>query len=344
MSQTKQDDEDRRKIQFTGGSTYIISLPKKWIALNRLKKGSYIRLREEADGLLTVVPPAAIIQEKSGKATVKMASNDNTAQIIRKIISLYLAGYSMICVKAEPFSTKQRHELKDVVRRLLVGTEIVLDTSNQVMLQVLLTYPELTILNTLRRMSIITKSMHRDAVLALKTKDVQLANEISLTDSEVDRFNLYVTRLLRSAIQNPRISKEIGLMNAKDCLSYIIVTRLIERTADHAAAIAENSLNLKNDLKPEVIEKIEQLSRLAIGMFDESMEALFRQDFSVAERVIEELQKVMTIEKQAVIYSQGNPEDFAYLRLIIESLRRTAEYASDVAEIVLNLNAESISV
>ena len=31
-----------------------------------------------------------------------------------------------------------------------------------------------------------------------------------------------------------------------------------------------------------------------------------------------------------------------YVRLLIESVRRTAEYASDISEIVLNLNIESI--
>jgi phosphate uptake regulator len=344
LSQAKQD-EERRKIQFTGGSTYIISLPKKWIEVNRLKKGSYIKLREEEGGLLTVVPPEVIVQEKSDRATIKMASNDDTELVIRKIISLYLAGYSSIFIRADKqFSTKQRQEIKNFVRRLLVGTEIVSDTSNQVMLQVLLTYPELTILNTLRRMSIITKSMHNDSVLAIKTRDTQLANEVMLTDNEVDRFNLYVTRLLRNAIQNPRISKEIGLINSKDCLGYIIVTRLIERTADHAAVIAENTVALKNDLKPDIVERIEKLSRMAIGMFDESMEALFRQDINSAEKIIEQIKEVMALEKQAVVYSQGDVEDFAYLRLIIESMRRTAEYASDISEIVLNLNAESISV
>jgi phosphate uptake regulator len=185
--------------------------------------------------------------------------------------------------------------------------------------------------------------MHNDAILAVKTRDTQLANEVMLTDNEVDRFNLYVTRLLRGAIQNPRVSKEIGLINGKDCLGYTVVTRLIERTADHAAAIAENSLNLKN-FGEDIIEAIEKLSNLAIGMVDSSMEALFRQDFNKAEKIIEQKKDILTLEKQAVFYSQVDVEDFAYLRLIIESLRRTAEYASDIAEIVLNLNADSIGV
>ena len=57
--------EEARKVQFTGGSTYIISLPKKWIFQNQIRKGSFIKLREEEGGLLTIVPPGTIFPEKT---------------------------------------------------------------------------------------------------------------------------------------------------------------------------------------------------------------------------------------------------------------------------------------
>jgi phosphate uptake regulator len=41
--------EETRKLQFTGGCTYIISLPKRWIEENQLNRGSSIRLRIEED-------------------------------------------------------------------------------------------------------------------------------------------------------------------------------------------------------------------------------------------------------------------------------------------------------
>ena len=49
------------------------------------------------------------------------------------------------------------------------------------------------------------------------------------------------------------------------------------------------------------------------------------------------------MEKEAVVSSQKiDVEDAPHMRLIIESIHRTAEYASDIAEIVLNLTVESI--
>lgn len=51
------------------------------------------------------------------------------------------------------------------------------------------------------------------------------------------------------------------------------------------------------------------------------------------------------MEKEALLSSQKTEiTEIANLRLLIESVRRTAEYASDIAEIVLNLTVGSVIV
>ena len=338
--------EETRKLQFTGGSTYIISLPKRWIDQNQLKKGSVIRIREEEGGLLSIIPTDTAIQQRPEETSIKVAANDPPDAVIRKTVSTYLVGYNIIHIKGESqkqLSTKQRREIKTFSRNMLVGTEIVIDTPQELTLQVLLSYPELSVQSALRRMSIITASMQRDAITALKGLDRQHAKEVLITDNEVDRFNLYIVRQLKTAIQNPRIINEIGLKNARDCLGYRLVTKSVERTADHAASIADNVLLMKNKLEPKTIEKLEKMSNLAVSMFENAIEALFRQDYALAESIVEKTKDISSMEKEAVVSSQRiDVEDAPYLRLIIESIRRTAEYASDIAEVVLNLTVESI--
>jgi phosphate uptake regulator len=338
--------EETRKLQFTGGSTYIISLPKRWIDQNQLRKGSLIKLREEEGGLLSIIPSDTAVQQRPEESSIKVTSKDPPDAVIRKAVSAYLVGYNIIHIKGDsqkPLSTKQRREIKSFSRNMLVGTEIVIDTPQELTLQVLLSYPELSVQSALRRMSIITASMQRDAITALKELDKQHAQEVLITDNEVDRFNLYIIRQLKTAIQNPRIIKEIGLQNARDCLGYRLVTKAVERTADHAASIADNVLRIKNKLETETIEKLEQMSNLAVSMFETSIEALFRQDYMLAESIVEKTKEIVSMEKEAVVSSQKvDVEDAPHLRLIIESIRRTAEYASDIAEVVLNLTVESI--
>jgi phosphate uptake regulator len=339
--------EETRKLQFTGGSTYIISLPKRWVDQNQLEKGSEIKVRQEEGGVLSIIPTeASASQKKLDEATIKVAPKEDPDAVIRKTVSTYLVGYSLIHIRAEnqrQLSAKQRHEVKNFSRNMLVGTEIVTDTPEELTLQVLLSYPELSIQSALRRMSIITASMHRDAMTALKELDQQQAKEVAMTDNEVDRFNLYIVRQLKTAIQNPRIIKEIGLQNARDCLGYRLVTKSVERTADHAASIAFNALELKRRLDDETMGCLEEMSGIAVSMFENAIEALFRQDYVLADSIIEKIEDVVALEKKAVVLSQKVAvEEAPHLRLIIESIRRTAEYASDIAEIVLNLTIESV--
>jgi phosphate uptake regulator len=335
-----------RKLQVTGGSTYIVSLPKRWVVQNQLKKGSSIKLQEEEGGVLSVFPSDSFKVQKTDEAFIKVSASDNPDAVIRKVVSAYLVGYNMIHIRVEKqqqLSSKLRDKIRNFARQLLVGTELLTDTPAELTLQVLLSYPELSIQSALRRMCIITSSMHKDAILSLKDLDKQLARSVIDTDDEVDRFNLYVTRQLKTAIQNPRIIKEIGLNNARDCLGYRLVTKSVERTADHAVNIAENVLLLKEPVDKASLKKVEEISALAVSMFETAIESLFRLDFNLAESVIQRTKDVGSLVKEALLSSRKTPvEEIANLRLVTESLKRTAEYASDIAEIVLNLTVESV--
>jgi phosphate uptake regulator len=240
-------------------------------------------------------------------------------------------------------SSKTRNHLKNFARNYLVGTEIVIDTPSELTLQVLLNYPELTIQNALSRMSIIASSMHKEAIGALKKLDYANAKAVIETDREVNRFALYIVRLLKLAVSNQRIVKEIGIDSQKECLGYRLIAKSVERTADHSTKIAENTLQLKESVNDQLICKLEELSCLANTMFENSMEALFKRDYNLAEAVIERLSQVHEVELQTVeLLSGAKTEEIVDLRLIIESIRRTAEYASDISEVVLNMNVESV--
>jgi phosphate uptake regulator len=337
--------EEQRKLQVTGGSTFILSLPKDWATKNELKRGSSMRVREEEDGSLSIAPSSFPKKEKQDEAFIRVTQNDNPDAIMRTAISAYLSGYNLLHIRSQgqkALSSKLRNHLKNFARNYLVGTEIVIDTPAELTLQVLLNYPELTVQNALSRMSIIASSMHKEAILALKKLDYSSAKAVVETDREVNRFGLYIVRLLKLAVSNQRIVKEIGLSNQRECLSYRLIAKAVERTADHATKIAENTLPLKDPVNAEALEKIGQLSELANSMFESAMEALFKHDFNLAESVIEKLGQVHKLEKETVLSLESAKSEVVNLRLLIESVRRTAEYASDISEVVLNLNVESV--
>ncbi len=346
MGRNAPKETEMRKLQVTGGSTYVLSLPKEWVTQNNLKKGSSLLIREEENGALSILPQEMGKTESTQEAFIEVSPKDNPNALTRKVVAAYLVGYNMIHIRAknqQQLSSRQRNTLKNFARRLLVGTEIVTDASTELTLQVLLSYPELSVPSALRRMCIITSSMHKDAITALKKLDNQLAEDVIATDNEVDRFHLYIIRQLKMAVQNPRIIKEIGLKNPRDCLGYRLITKTVERTADHAVNIARNILPLKKRLDEKALTKIEQMSELAISSFETAVESLFKREFDNAEGIIERTEEIISLEEEAVLFSrETGMEEITNIRLIIESVTRAAEYANDIAEIVLNLTVESV--
>ena len=339
--------EETRKLQITGGSTYVLSLPKKWVTQSGLDKGSQLLVRQQEDGALAILPLEIGKMEKTEEATIKVSQEDSSEALVRKTVAVYLQGYNIIHIRPkdrqkEILST-QRNSVKTFARNMLVGTEIVTDTSKELTLQVLLSYPELSVPSALRRMSIITASMHKDAITALRNIDYQLAKDVRATDYEVNRFHLYIIRQLKMAIQNPRIITEIGLKVSNDCLGYRLITKMVERTADHATNIAKYVQHLTKKLDEDFLQAIQEMNKVAISSFETSIEALFRRDFSLADSVIAKGNRIAALEKKALLSSKETDiEEAANIRLVIESVRRIAEYSMDIAEIVLNMTVESV--
>lgn len=70
---------------------------------------------------------------------------------------MYLAGYDIIHLKLKSgrINPALRDGVREVVRRNLVGTEMIADASDNITLQVLLSLPELSITTAIRRMYLI---------------------------------------------------------------------------------------------------------------------------------------------------------------------------------------------
>jgi phosphate uptake regulator len=339
---SKNPGEELRKVQVTGGSTFIISLPKAWVQQMGLQRGSVIRINQKDDLTLCLTPEGADTPDTKRKVIINPTIEDTPESIVRRVVSAYLMGYNIIQMRNphQRLDSNQRFSVKDFTRKKLVGTEILADLPRDLTLQVLLSYAELSVKDALRRMSVIAASMHRDAIIALGTEELNLAREIVAMDDEVDRFNLYIIRLLKVAVVDGHILKESGLKSPRECLGYRLITKSVERMADHAVNIAHNRLELTLSIVNEVLlSELKKLSDFALNIFENAMEAVFDEDYEAADSVLDMAQNTRNMEAEILhmILKHAPPEEVPPLRLIVESILRTAEYGADIAETVLNM-------
>ncbi len=79
---------ETRKIQFTGKSSYIVSLPKQWVLELGLKQGDQIRMVRKGSSTLELYPPKfeSRIQKKED-ATIEIDIEENGSSSLIKLIT-----------------------------------------------------------------------------------------------------------------------------------------------------------------------------------------------------------------------------------------------------------------
>lgn len=339
--------EESRKIQFTGKSSYIISLPKQWITELGLKRGDQLQMIRKGSSSLEIYPPKLGSRtSKKDNAIIEIGDMEEPSSIVRKLISVYFLGFKTINVKPKRgrLSAHQRNAVKESVKRMLMGSEIIADSSQGITIQVLVNLLELSVDGAFKRMIHLAKSMSSDVILAVKGNDLELAQEVINTDDEVDRFGFYIIRQLKIAIQNEYMLKEMGLRNARNCLGYRLIVKNIERTGDHAALIAKDLLEFKKPVEKNIVEKLQNMNEFCLSVLDDSCLALFKEDNHQAEKTIIRISKVARFEEDIrnAAKSLKDDEEIYRVRRMTENIRRVSEYASDIAEIVLNMNIEKM--
>ena len=325
-----------RRVQMTGGSSYIITLPKEWIKTSKIKKNDPIGLLAQSDGTLLIT--SKIKQEQLYK-TKEFDTNKILKQnfLLRQLIGAYISGYTSIIVKS---TTRMPTAVRNTIRvftQTTIGQEIVEETDNSIILKDLLNPIEMPLDRTIKRMQIIVKGMNEDALKAVKTSDIKLADEIILRDTEVDRLHWLIARQYHMILQNVSLAEK---MNITIDLSstYFLISRIIERIGDHIVRITKNIQHLNiNKQNQKIISKIEIANNLALNIFNKSIGAFFRKDIKSSNENIDTVEKLEKLcEEINTLALQQKGIVAISIGYIADSIRRIGEYAEDISETVIN--------
>ena len=331
-------------MQLSGGSTYIVSLPKNWIDDLKIRVGENVTIVKNSNQSLTIFPRER--NEKGGKSTAIITSHqkDSVDSIKRKIIAVYLAGYKTIQIRTKGMRIPSEHarSIRELVRSTMIGTEIVEAGSESITIQILTRLPELSFSTALKRMYLMANNMIKEAIEALEEVDIEHADEVTNMDDEVDRFGLYMRRNLALAVENENILQDMGLRKPSDCLGYRAIITRIERIADHARLIAKRTKFIEEKIEPKILTKIKDLSEKSLEVFENSIIAVQEHDFERGEKVADKVNQVIDDEKKIMSKIKETEKNATIIRFVLEDLRRMAEYSRDIAEFAIDENIQSV--
>lgn len=328
-----------RKVQVTGGNSFVVSLPKSWVNDVGLRPKDAVAVAVQPDSSLLIIPRRDIRDSAKSEAVLEVAQGLDKDTLLRHFISYYLAGYHTIRITLGKADPSLRGFIREGIRRKLVGVEIIEESSASILTQCLSGYVDLPLKKALERMSIITAGMLSDSAASIGQPAGGLAQEVIERDDEVDRFYHFLLRQLNIAVRDRSVIQEIGLTSARDCLGYRLVAKSTERVADHAVAVAAESGNLQS-LPGAVVTKIQEMTAISRKVFESSIVALLRLDAKLADQAISKTKEVLQMEakiSREVLAARMGGAQAASLKLALESIRRSAEYGSDIAEVAMDL-------
>ncbi|MEF8835135.1 MAG: phosphate uptake regulator PhoU, partial [Candidatus Thermoplasmatota archaeon] len=183
---------ESRKVQITGGSTYIVSLPKDWVRQKEIEAGDSLILSPRKDGSI-VVSPEREYEKKANVKEIDITDKDQDS-LIRELIGIYMAGYSKIEIVAKDSMEPELRRAIMEFTRMVIGPEVIEESDKRVILKDLIDPSEFSQKKGLRRMYLIVKNMHRDAIASFKEGNKDLAQDIVQRDKDVDRLFWMITK------------------------------------------------------------------------------------------------------------------------------------------------------
>jgi len=325
-----------RKVQVTGGSSYIITLPKEWVKSVNIKKNDSLGLIIQSDGTLLVTPKMTN-EHYQGVKEFDVGGITEQNYLLRRLIGAYISGYDSIKINSK---TRMPPSVRKVVRKFTsttIGQEVVEESDTSIIIKDLLDPTEMPFDRTLKRMQIIVKGMLEDTVRALNTNDKPLAEDVISRDSDVDRLHWLVARQHNIILRNISLAEKMNTTIEMSSTCFLI-SRIIERIGDHIVRISQNVLTLVDgSLNKSIIVQITSTSDQALKIFNKSTGSFFKKDIKASNENIESVTKLESLcEDINTLALQQEGALAISVGYIVESIRRIGEYAEDISETVIN--------
>jgi len=326
---------ETRKVQLSGGTTYTISLPKPWAVEHGIESGSVLALHPKGDGSLLVEPTWE--HETADRGMEVDISTADAETVRERIRTAYTVGVDDITLlDATNHSTQRRQVVEETVASLS-GFEILETSDRRIRLTNLIAAENVDVRKSTLRLRLVMLSMHRDAVTALLEADQSLARQVVQRDDEADKLFAMITRHFRRSLSDLNEVEQLA-QTRDELFEYYYTARQFERVGDHAEKIAAFALDPDVPVPQGYADRIEDLGTDARCVVDNAADAVLTDaGIETAINAIHRQDQVMdsleTLDRELYDHDVANE---AYVSgLLLDSLRRTAEYGANVAQVAM---------
>jgi len=250
----------KRRVQVTGGSTYIISIPKEWAKLLNINRGSEVVLELSKEGWIRITSAAT---GRRGQSAIDIELNDglSEAALLMQIIAAYLAGYDVIRVRFSPSLSEVAERVVSQVRSKVLGLELLEESGEQMTLRNVVDLTSMSVESVIDDLVRVVGSMIKEVVDVVSgLKGPEVLEGVTRRDDIVDKLYLYIFKQLNLALQGLMSPGELGMKGLAEVIGLYTMVKSLERIADQVVSIAQGlSLSL-GEMNPELRDLFKEVS------------------------------------------------------------------------------------
>lgn len=331
-----------RKVQLIGGSTYSISLPRKWALGQGLQAGQRLAVKELPDGSVLIDPkpgpkPETVIE-------LRLAGEDEV-RIIRHLLGLYIGGYRKIIVvpkrSGEHLSANIHHALEQFTE-MTIGPEIIEEHEDRIVIRDLLNPHDIPLMATIRRMHMMARMMTEEALASFEQYDATAKDRILRRDRDLDRLLWLIKRQFHSMMTDPGTMRGLEV-SRQGVINFLFTAHHLEVIGDHACRIVTNSTPpVMTPGFEDASNGIVKISKVSVNLLEMSMGGFYDGNLDQVHQAIElefATRKVHDRLMDVVAHCDG--ETSQILSRVADSLFRIRRHAQHIAECAINLYSDN---
>ena len=253
-----------RKAQSVGGSSLVITLPKKWVKDRKITRGTTLNFSLEKDGSLNISDSSQPISDDLIK-TIQADSINDTSTLFRLLLSAYLMGYTFICVKYSKQIPSMHREMISEFSQMVIGPEIIREDERMIILKDILDPKEMPFHDILKRMEVLVKSMHHEAISLCNNKDVRRYSELMKSDKSIDRLYWLCSHKYHLMKKLPSKAHKMDC-TLDEAFFSVLIGKNIERIADHSLLIADAAMMDTSGVRL-FCDKVISFSEIVMNLF-----------------------------------------------------------------------------
>ncbi len=329
-----------RRLQHIKGGSFTLSLPKEWVKKRKLKRGEEMAVFEEEDGSLRLHP---IKMERKEPAEVVLALEDfpEVRALEYCVGTYYIQGSNRISITSKkmiPADVKKRLKL---LRMDLPGVEVAEERADGINFHVIIDPAAFLLESLIKKTSSFSLHLQEDAIKSILSNDFQLASEVIERSKEALRHYRMTIRQVALASFSRTIARKVGVSNCRECVTFALVARDLNRLVYHSSSIAMQFLTLKDKAKisREILCTIEDVSSIVYEMQRDAVQAFLKKDVMLAIATMGKMSDARQKEERLLttILKRVKDADLAVaLSHIARDLRRIAGYSVAIADDAMN--------